>query len=155
MLASLVVSVTLALAALALWRVGAAVGGSIDASRAELARLADAWEGDAKTVRQEIRDLEDLVDRLPQRWDEIRKEAARLDSRARHHASRALRELAESGVSDTGLEAVGAELHLVDGGPGGSEGVPAVPPGVANGSEPDDLRGLSGLEYARAVMRSG
>ncbi len=66
-----------------------------------------------------FRDLEDLVDRLPQRWEEIKREASRLDGRARYAVSRAREELEERGLSDERLEDLGRELQLVDG--GGSE----------------------------------
>lgn len=100
-----------------------------------LSRIASALEGaidaGAKSVRAEIRDLEDLVDRLPRRWEEIQDEARRLDGRARYAASSARKELAEHGLTDDKLEALALELQLGNDDGGGISELSPMPEAVA------------------------
>lgn len=67
-----------------------------------------------------IRNLEWLVDQLPQRWDEVVKLAKRSEERSRGTVKRALEELERAGYEHSGLEAEATELRLRDG--GGSQG---------------------------------
>jgi hypothetical protein len=90
-------------------------------------------------VRQEIRDLEDLVDRLPQRWEEIQRESARLDARARYAVQRTRKELEERGLADERLDELDTELRLIDGDRGGDGPVRAVPGSVAQDQPTPDV----------------
>ncbi len=105
--------------------------------------LREAFEDDVKTVRAEMRDLEDMVDRLPRRWEEIKSEAGRLDSRARYAVKRVREELSERGLTDDRIEELGHELQLVDGSGGGEEEVPAVRPDVEGEPAANDWRALA------------
>jgi len=108
---------------------------------AAVAAVQREWlEGGAAASELRFRDLEDLVDRLPKRWDEIKREVARLDSRARYAVKGAREELAERGLEDDRLEELAGELHIVDGGGSGSEEVYAVPTGVETSPESEDWR---------------
>lgn len=109
-----------ALAAVVLFRVHL---GSLDAIRELLARIA---EGGETPMRVRVSDLEDAVERLPRRWEDIKREAARVDARARSVVARARQEFAESGLADERLETVADELGLRDGEGGGGGGVHAV-----------------------------
>lgn len=78
-----------------------------------------------------ILDLEDAVERLPRKWEDIKREALAAESRARAHIKRAQKELDERGLSDPGVDQLGRELSLLNGG-GSEEGeVSAVPEDVA------------------------
>lgn len=103
--------------------------GSLDAIRGLLARLVDGGEA---PMRTRLADLEDQVARLPGRWEDIRREAARLDARARSAVARARQELADSGLSDDRLETVADELQLEHGDGSGGGGVLPVPASVAS-----------------------
>lgn len=66
-------------------------------------------------VARRVRDLEHQVDLLPQRWEEMVKEAKRAEARSRAAARRALEELEEHGLRDPNLDEVAGELRLLDG----------------------------------------
>ena len=100
-------------------------------------QLEESFSGGAEDVETRFRDLEDLVDRLPQRWEEIKREASRLDGRARYAVTRAREELAERGLADERLEDLGRELQLVDGGGSPDGGVQPVREGVESVPQPD------------------
>lgn len=101
-----------------------------------LARISDVLEatlgqiaaGPEVPFSQRLSDLEDLVERLPQRYEEFKNEARRAEGRARSVVSDALRQLDELGVEHAGISEQARELHLEDGGERGSEAVPAVRP---------------------------
>lgn len=77
--------------------------------------------GPGTVTEQRFRDLEDLVARLPARWEDVKREASRLDSRARYAVSRTRKELAARGLADERLDELGDELGDVDG-DGGDDG---------------------------------
>lgn len=141
-----------ALLGLFFWLGRAALGifgelaGSVTAIGDRVARALDDGEG---TVRQEIRDLEDLVDRLPARWEDIKREAARLDARARYAVDRARQELAERGLADERLDDVGAQLRLLDGEGGELGGMQPVPTEMARAPEPPPAEPASWEDRAR------
>ncbi len=84
---------------------------------------------------ERIRDMEDSVERLPLRWDQIRAEAERFDGRARSAIKRVEKELAANGLADDTIAGLSRELRVSDGGRSGEEEMPPVPAGVAE-SEP-------------------
>jgi len=84
-------------------------------------------------LQERIRDLEDLVDRLPQRWEAIKDEADQAFKRARSAeergraaVSRVRQELEDRGLADDGIEAVWNDLHGADGEGSGGGPVPSV-----------------------------
>ena len=81
--------------------------------------------------------LEDAIDRLPQKWEEIKAEARRSEQRARDHARSARKELEERGFESPGLEAVAQELRLVDGEGGDGEGMQPMRPPMEAGQPPE------------------
>ena len=103
------------------------------------------FEGNAGESVARLRDLEDLVDRLPQRWEEIKREASRLDGRARYAVTRAREELSTSGLADERLEDLAGELHLVDGNGVPPQEVPEVPENVAEVEQHDRQQGWRGM----------
>lgn len=104
--------------------------------------LGDYLDGGAASQEARFRDLEDLVDRLPQRWEEIKREASRLDGRARYAVTSIKKELDDRGLEDAGVEGLANELQLVDAGSGGSESVPAMPEGMAQDLANADWRSV-------------
>lgn len=95
-------------------------------------------------VRRRLADLEDLVERLPARWEEFKNEARRAEGRARKIVESAREELAEHGFEHAGVEAQAAELRLVDAGGGGEEAVPAVRQDLESPpTAPSDWRSLA------------
>lgn len=106
-------------------------------------------EGGEASIRAEIRDLEDLVDRLPTRWEEIKRESARLDARARYAVTRVRDELASLDAEDDAVTELAGELQLGDVVPGGAEGVLALHPGVEETPPADDWRA-----HARARLNA-
>lgn len=140
-----------------LWRAGRAASarmGELSSALVEIREvLAAAYRVDETGVEQRFRDLEDLVDRLPQRWEEIKREAGRLDARARYAVGRARSELAESGLADERLEELGSELHLVD--DGGSGGGPVSPLPTPLEVAPQQAGDASWLAAANKVKFGG
>jgi len=106
-------------------------------------------EGGAASQEARFRDLEDLVDRLPNRWEEIKREASRLDGRARYAVSRVREELASLDAEDDAVTELAAELELPDVEGGGTEGVLPMRPGVAEAPQPDNWRA-----HARARLNA-
>ena len=77
-------------------------------------------EGPEASFSHRMLDLEDAVDRLPKKWEDMLRAASAAEARARQHIRRAQKELEERGFSDAGVDQLGHELHVVDeeGGPG-------------------------------------
>ena len=125
----------------ALWgaRVLGVLGDLLGVLRGVQGVMAEGMQGPGDDVERRFRDLEDLVDRLPQRGEEIKRESTRLDGRARYAVSRAREELAERGLSDERLEDLGRELQLIDGGGSESGGLPAVPEDMGADAGPPQL----------------
>ena len=84
--------------------------------------------------------LEQDVEGLPRKWEAIKREAAAAETRARYHATRAINELEEHGLTSPGLEGVARDLQLDHAPAGNGEGVPAVHEGVEIGTTDDDWR---------------
>lgn len=66
-------------------------------------------------VARQVRELAELVDRLPSKWEEMRDQTLRAEQRSRALVTRARKELAELGLEHAGLDAESAQLRLVDG----------------------------------------
>ncbi len=62
--------------------------------------------------------LEADVEGLPRKWEDVRRLAAAAETRARYHATRALDQLEEAGLTSPGLEGIAQDLFGVDGGGG-------------------------------------
>ena len=114
----------------------------LDAFDAHTKAISKAFEGDDKTSEARFRDLEDLVDRLPSRWEEIKRESARLDSRARYAVKGIRQELAERGEEADSIEELAAELQLPDAERSQPEGVHPMPPSVAVNEQIADWRSV-------------
>lgn len=108
------------------------LGGHFERLEAAVRATGEPAEAD---MRRRVADLEDLTERLPQRWEEFKNEARRAEDRARKIVGSAREELAEHGFEHAGVEAQARELHLVDAGGGEAEGLPAVPESM-EGPEP-------------------
>lgn len=87
--------------------------------------LAMALRGSEETHRRLI-ELEDAVDRLPAKWEDVQREAKSYYARATHHVRRARQELEERGLADAELDELSQRLQPVDDGGIESEGVPTV-----------------------------
>ena len=61
-----------------------------------------------------LRNLEDAIERLPRKWEDIKREAQAADARARHHARRVRQELEDRGLTDEGVEALAEQFQLVN-----------------------------------------
>lgn len=79
-----------------------------------------------ETLLTEVIELRELCDRLPQKWEDIKREANSLYKRAHHHVRRTQEELERRGLRDPELDGLDVELRLVDGGGSDEEGVPAL-----------------------------
>lgn len=114
----------------------------------------EAWCGLGVGDREDrLRALEDAVEMLPQRWDQIRKEAERLDGRARHAVRRVAAELEERGLADDTIDGLAGELRLVDGGGGAQEELPAMPQSVAEPPPPPtDWRAAARAQLAHKMI---
>jgi 3-oxoacyl-(acyl-carrier-protein) synthase len=113
-------------AAVLLWATLSAVGrlGDLALGLGAIVRVLEAaYRVDETSLEQRFRDLEDLVDRLPQRWEEIKREASRLDARARYAVGRTREELEARGLADERLDDLDRELRVVDGSGSGEGGV--------------------------------
>lgn len=116
-------------------------------------------------VQKQLRDLEDLVDRLPQRWELLKEEANAIFNRARAAeertrgaVNRARQELADRGLLDDGIEEQARELRLLDGGGSEEEGMPAMHQGMADGGQPVQPRPMTEAEeeeFVRRALRGG
>jgi len=117
---------------------------AIQGLREHLSTLAEAPE---KAFSVRLLDLEDSVERLPRKWEDIKREALAAEARARAHIKRAQKELSERGLTDPGVDQLGRELSLVDGNGGENEGMPPVPQDVAVAASvdvgPQDWRELT------------
>lgn len=89
--------------------------------------------------------LEDAVDRLPSKWEEVKREAKSFYQRALHHARRAQAELADRGFEDPELNDVAGHLRLLDGGGSDESPLQSVREGVEDDQQPPGA-GLSGYE---------
>jgi len=96
-------------------------------------------DGPEQSFSHRLLDLEDAVDRLPKKWEEMLRAASAAEARARQHIRRAQKELEERGFSDAGVDQLGHELRVVDedGGPG--DGVQPLLDGVDASSESPTL----------------
>jgi len=99
------------------------------------AELEAARAGPEAHFSQRLLELETMVDTLPQRWEQIKREATRAEGRARAIVADARRELAASGLSSPAVDEQARELRLVDGEGGRGEAMPAVHQNV-EGSAP-------------------
>ena len=137
--------------------------------RAEMGGVKDALMMAAEASRTDpgpdldrrLKDLEDAIDRLPSKWEEIKREAQSFYNRATHHVRRARKELEESGFRDPELDEI-AQFDLLEGDARGSgeEGVHPLPTHVAaNGlsSEPEHLANAraAGLDPVTLAMMGG
>lgn len=101
-----------------------------------------------EALEARIRNLEDLVERLPQRWEDIRHEVERRENRARHHVRRVREKLEEHGLEDAAIEDLADELGIEDGSGSSAEGVRLVPPDMEIGPVVDDSRArLLAMKY--------
>jgi hypothetical protein len=71
--------------------------------------------------------LEQLVDVLPQKWEEMVKQAKRSEDRARAVVKRAQDQLAEAGYEHPGIEAEASELRRIHGDDSDPEQLQLVP----------------------------
>jgi len=94
-------------------------------------------EGPEESLRVRMLDMEDAVERLPRKWEDIKREALASESRARAHIKRAQKELGDRGLADPGVDQLGRELSLLNGDGSEDETVPAVPESVAEPAAPD------------------
>lgn len=144
-----------------LWRLGDAALSGLRQHNGHLSDIRIAFEmlaeEGAGTVRTRIGDLEDLVDRLPTRWEEIKAESARLDARARYAVGRVRKELEERDLQHDGIESLAGELRLVDGDGSESDGMLAVRADVEEVPGPDssDQPTPVGWEEAARMKKFG
>lgn len=90
--------------------------------------LVEGWDpSNHEPLIERLNLLESDVERLPRTWDQIKREAASAETRARYHARRALDELEERGLTSPGLEGVASELFADNGEAGRAEGLQPVP----------------------------
>ena len=123
--------------------------------RGELARIAAALEAnaidDGLQLERRLTAIEEQLDRLPSKWQDIKREAKSYYERARHHVRRTQAELEERGLRDPELDGLDRELRLVHGDGGGAQGVPAVSPGVEAGPAPQQAPAFE--DYLTAANR--
>lgn len=87
--------------------------------------LAMALRGGEETHRR-LMELEEAVDRLPAKWEDVKREANSFYSRGLHHVRRVREELEARGLRDTELDDLDGQLRPLDEPGGDGEGVPPV-----------------------------
>lgn len=93
----------------------------------------------SEDLRLRLVELEDAVDRLPAKWEDVKRESSSLYHRTRHHIRRTQDQLAERGLEDPELDQLAFEVGGVrerNAEGGGGEGVQPVPSGVENPPPP-------------------
>ncbi len=113
-----------------------------------LERIAEGAEEDLKG---RLRDVEDLVDRLPKKWEDIKREAAAAETRSRNHIRRAQKELEERGFEDPGIDQLAQELRVHDGDGSEDGGVQPLRSGVESGGDGAPPESFAGAEDWRAI----
>ncbi len=104
-----------------------------------IARISESLEriaeGPEKSFSHRMLDVEDAVDRLPKKWEDMLRASHAAEARARSHIKRAQKELEERGFADAGVDQLGMELRGLDeeGGPG--DGLQPLPEDVDIGPE--------------------
>lgn len=88
------------------------------------------------SLRVELAELRDEMERLPSRWEEIRNETKRHAARAYHHVKRVRGQLAEHGLEDHEIEQLAGELDIPDAEPSGEQGVLPLRADVEEPPEP-------------------
>lgn len=89
--------------------------------------------GGEEAILQRLVEVEDAVDRLPSKWEDVKRETTSLYNRTRHHIRRTQRELEERGLEDPELDQLEFEVGGVqrrDENGGGSQGVQPMPESV-------------------------
>ncbi len=98
--------------------------------RSHLGRIADALEtntvDNGLNLERRLTAMEEGLDALPRKWDEINDKAKSHYERARHHVRRTKAELEARGFTDPEIDSLDGELRLIHGGGGEDEGVRAV-----------------------------
>ena len=121
-----------------LWRAHSRIGDQLG----QLARISDSLsliaKGPEESFSHRLLDLEDAVDRLPKKWEEMVRASAAAEARARSHVKRAQKELEERGFTDAGLDQLGQELLSVDEDGSPVEGVQPLRESVDIGPESPD-----------------
>ena len=97
---------------------------------AGLVALRAIQDGPEKGFSLRLLEVEDGLERLPKKWDDIKRAAEACESRARSHTKRALKELEEHGYSDPGVSQMAGELQLLNGEPSEPSGVQPLRDGV-------------------------
>lgn len=96
--------------------------------------LAMALRGGEETHRR-LMELEEAVDRLPAKWEDVKREANSFYSRGLHHVRRVREELEARGLRDTELDDLDGQLRPLDEPGSESEGVPPVSGDVGGAGE--------------------
>jgi len=113
-----------------------------------LERIAEGAEEDHKG---RLRDLEDQVERLPRKWEQIKREAAAAETRARNHIRRAQSELADRGFEDPGIDQLAQELRVHDGDGSENGGVQPLRSGMEGGGDGAPPESFAGAEDWRTI----
>lgn len=87
----------------------------LDRATAIQTALEGASSVDHTPLYDRIALLEADVEGLPRKWEDVRRLANAAETRARYHATRALDQLEEAGLTSPGLEGISADLFGVDG----------------------------------------
>jgi len=109
------------------------------------ASLSELAAGPEQGFSIRLRDVEDAVERLPKKWEDLKRDAAAAETRARAHIRRAQKELDERGFADPGVDQMAYELGVSDGVGGEDDGLRSVPGGV-EGLEEQPVPGPAAAE---------
>lgn len=90
----------------------------------------------AVELERRLTAIEEGLDRLPSKWEDIKREAKSYYERARHHVRRTEAELEERGLRDPELADLSREFRLIHGDGGDPEGLPTVRPNVESDQPP-------------------
>ena len=94
-------------------------------------------KGFSEEDQRRLLEVEEAVDLLPRKWEEIKRDAKSLYGRASHHVGRAREELEARGLRDPELDELDGQLRLIDGGRSEVGGLREVPEGVEARKEGD------------------
>ena len=114
----------------AIWKLSAVLGGLQEAIREGNAERLDGAEARLEDLVADMVKLSEVVDLLPNKWEEMVKKARRSEERTREIARRAVEELEEGGIASSALVESTADLFLTDGQGSPSNGVQPMRAGV-------------------------
>jgi len=102
-----------------------------------IARELDGLTTDVAQLQKDVRELAELVDYLPKKWEDINLKARSFYDRATYAVRRTRKELAALELGDDALDDLDEDVRELHGERGEEDGVPDVQEGVGGADEED------------------